>query len=96
MDFISQDIWRKVAVSLVLLVVVLAAVSGVVGTLAVTNQGNAACYDFTVLRGAITTSIQRSTAALPSITYYKQHPDELMRAQMENQQELELFRSLQC
>lgn len=53
---------------------------------------HAVCLAVVKLDGAITASLHRSLRSLPTASYYKEHPDELKKAQSDTRKTLETFK----
>ena len=60
------------------------------------DASTAACEQVNELRVAITASLQRSEATLPTLSYYRHHLTELARAERQVAQELAQFHPVRC
>ena len=60
------------------------------------DVSTAACNQVNALRIAITASLHRSEATLPTLTYYKQHLSELAKAERQIAAEISQFHPVRC
>ena len=69
------------------------------GTLSIieqVGQQTAACHAVNQLRGVLVSLVVRSERSVPTIQYYKQHPDELARVEAQAKSEERQLQPIPC
>jgi hypothetical protein len=82
--------WRDVTILLLALTVVFVVVWA--GRVVDTKT----CDRFNILFQGFTDSLERSKAAIPTIAYYKTHPEEKQRALAEINHQLVVYKQVKC
>ena len=65
-------------------------------TAAFQKADKAACVRIEALKSVARSQLHRGLKTLPTLTYYKEHPDELADARAQIHQQLHEFRPVKC
>jgi hypothetical protein len=82
-----EVIWLAIAVLSLTLCFVVTRLAGV---------DHATCVRVSRINAQIEVSLHRSLKSIPTIAYYKNHPEELAKVIDQTQEQIELFRPVSC